>query len=148
MIALIQKVKKAHVEINNKLYSQINRGILILLGIHTKDTKEDVQYLAKKIINARIFSDRNNKMNLNIEDISGSMLVVSQFTLYGNLKKGNRPSFINSASPHIAEPLYHNFISLLKEYNIKIETGKFGAMMDVNLINDGPVTLILDTRNE
>ena len=148
MIALLQKVKYAKVSIDKKLYSQINKGILIFLGIHSKDIKKDVEYLVKKIIKARIFSDTNNKMNFDILTIKGSMLVVSQFTLYGNLKKGNRPSFLNAAKPNIAKPIYHYFVSLLKEYNIKIETGKFGAEMDIDLNNNGPVTLIINSHDE
>jgi D-tyrosyl-tRNA(Tyr) deacylase len=147
MIALIQKVKNAQVDIDNKLYSKINQGILLFLGIHKRDIKEDAQYLVKKIIQTRIFYDSNNKMNLDIQKTKGSILVVSQFTLYGNLKRGNRPSFINSASHEVAEPLYNYFISLLKEYDITIETGKFRSMMNVNLTNDGPVTLIIESRN-
>tara|TARA_Y100001960_G_scaffold295016_1_gene339291 strand:- start:292 stop:762 length:471 start_codon:yes stop_codon:yes gene_type:complete len=147
MIALLQKVNKASVHIDKKLYSSINEGMLIFLGIHTEDTKDDAQYLVQKITQTRIFSDHNNKMNLDIQDTKGSILVVSQFTLYGNLKKGNRPSFIQSADPQIAEFLYNYFLSLLKEYKIKTETGKFGANMKVNLTNDGPVTLIIDTKN-
>tara|TARA_B100000686_G_C16695121_1_gene920021 strand:+ start:68 stop:514 length:447 start_codon:yes stop_codon:yes gene_type:complete len=147
MIALLQKVNKASVHIDKKLYSSINEGMLIFLGIHTEDTKDDAQYLVQKITQIRIFSDHNNKMNLDIQDTKGSILVVSQFTLYGNLKKGNRPSFIQSADPQIAEFLYNYFLSLLKEYKIKTETGKFGANMKVNLTNDGPVTLIIDTKN-
>ena len=147
MIALIQKVKSAQVDIDNKIFSKINKGILLFLGIHKTDAREDAQYLVKKIINSRIFYDSNNKMNLDIKKIKGAILVVSQFTLYGSLKRGNRPSFTNSASPQIAEPLYNYFISLLKEYNITIKTGKFGSMMNVKLINEGPVTLIVESRN-
>ena len=110
-------------------------------------TLKDVAYLVKKIVQARIFPDNNKKMNFNIKNVPGEILVVSQFTLYGSLKKGNRPSFMKSAPRHIAEPLYNHFISILKEYNIKIETGKFGALMEINLINDGPVTLIIDSFN-
>jgi len=147
MIALLQKVKSASVEINNTTHSQINVGILLFLGIHKKDTNQDAEYLVKKIIKSRIFYNANNKMSLDIQQIKGEILVVSQFTLYGNLQKGNRPSFTDSASRSIAEPLYNYFISLLKEYNILIETGKFGATMKVKLINDGPVTLVINSDN-
>jgi len=147
MIVLIQKVKSAQVDIDNKIFSKINKGILLFLGIHKTDARADAQYLVKKIIKSRIFYDSNNKMNIDIQKIKGAILVVSQFTLYGSLKRGNRPSFTNSASPDIAEPLYDYFISLLKEYNITIETGKFGSMMNIKSINDGPVTLIVESQN-
>ena len=143
MIAVIQRVKKASVTIDNKLFSHINQGILVLLGIEKKDTEEQAKFLADKIINLRIFEDTEGKMNLSLADIKGEMLVVSQFTLAADCKKGKRPGFDNAAKPELAVPLYEKFIKFIKDQNIPIETGKFGAMMDVSLINDGPVTFIL-----
>lgn len=145
MKAVIQRVKKASVTINNKLYSEIGQGLLVLLGIEKEDTVEQAEFLANKIANLRIFEDENEKMNNSLLDIKGEILVVSQFTLAGDCKKGKRPSFDNAAKPDEAIPLYENFVNLMKNHNIKVETGQFGAMMDVMLINDGPVTFILPT---
>ena len=144
MKVLIQRVKQASVTIDNKLYSSINKGILALVGIEKSDTFENVQKMAKKLVNLRIFTDENDKMNLSLLDINGEMLIVSQFTLCGNCKKGTRPSFENSASPEIANKLYEDFIKEIASYGIKYGTGQFGAMMDVALINDGPVTFMLE----
>ena len=148
MIAVVQRVKKASIEINAKKYSSINNGLVVLLGIHTNDKQIDAEYLSKKIVQLRVFPDKNNKMNISLQDAGASILVVSQFTLYGNCSKGNRPSFINSASGKEAQPLYKYFISKLKEFNINVQTGKFGEMMDIKLINNGPVTLIMESKNE
>lgn len=144
MKVLIQRVEQASVTIDNKLYSSINKGILALVGIEKSDTFENVQKMAKKLVNLRIFTDENDKMNLSLLDINGEMLIVSQFTLCGNCKKGTRPSFDNSASPEIANKLYKDFIKEIASYGIKYGTGQFGAMMDVALINDGPVTFMLE----
>ena len=144
MKVLIQRVKQASVTIDNKLYSSINKGILALVGIEKSDTFENVQKMAKKLVNLRIFTDENDKLNLSLLDINGEMLIVSQFTLCGNCKKGTRPSFDNSASPEIANKLYEDFIKEIASYGIKYGTGQFGAMMDVALINDGPVTFMLE----
>lgn len=144
MKVLIQRVKQASVTIDNKLYSSINKGILALVGIEKNDTFENVQKMAKKLVNLRIFTDENDKMNLSLLDINGEMLIVSQFTLCGNCKKGTRPSFDNSASPEIANKLYEDFIKEIASYGVKYGTGQFGAMMDVALINDGPVTFMLE----
>ena len=144
MKVLIQRVKQASVTIDNKLYSLINKGILALVGIEKSDTFENVQKMAKKLVNLRIFTDENDKMNLSLLDINGEMLIVSQFTLCGNCKKGTRPSFDNSASPEIANKLYEDFIKEIASYGVKYGTGQFGAMMDVALINDGPVTFMLE----
>ena len=144
MKVLIQRVKQASVTIDNKLYSSINKGILTLVGIEKSDTFENVQKMAKKLVNLRIFTDENDKMNLSLLDINGEMLIVSQFTLCGNCKKGTRPSFDNSASPEIANKLYEDFIKEIASYGVKYGTGQFGAMMDVALINDGPVTFMLE----
>ena len=144
MKVLIQRVKKASVTIDGELYSSIGKGILALVGIEKGDGIEQVQKLAKKVANLRIFPDENNKMNLSILDVQGEMLVVSQFTLCGDCKKGTRPSFDKSAPPDIANDLYEKFTQEIKNYDIKTQTGKFGAMMDVELINDGPVTFMLE----
>ena len=144
MKVLIQRVKEASVSIDGKLYSSIKQGILALVGIEKGDTTEEIQKMAKKLVNLRIFSDENDKMNKSILDIKGEMLIVSQFTLCGNCKKGTRPSFDNSAQPDVAKKLYETFINEVKNYGINTQTGVFGAMMDVALINDGPVTFMLD----
>ena len=147
MKVLIQRVKKASVTIDNNLYSSINKGILALVGIEKGDTQEEVQKLAKKIVNLRIFPDENDKMNRSIIDIRGEMLIVSQFTLCGDCKKGTRPSFDKSAEPQIANELYEKFIDEVSSYGIKTAHGQFAAMMDVELINDGPVTFMLEVKN-
>lgn len=148
MRALIQRVKKASVGIEGKLYSEINQGLLILLGIEAEDTQEDINWLAGKIARMRIFSDENDAMNLSVQAIDGGCLVVSQFTLHASTRKGNRPSFIYAAKPEIAIPLYEKFILQLEnETNKKVQTGIFGAMMDVALINDGPVTIWVDSKS-
>lgn len=144
MKAVIQRVKSASVTIENELYSQINQGILILLGVEKNDTKEEADFLVNKIQKLRIFEDENKKMNLSITDINGEILVVSQFTLAGDCKKGTRPSFDNAKNPQEANELYEYFVTELKKSNLSVKTGVFRAMMDVSLINDGPVTFILE----
>ena len=144
MKVLIQRVKRASVTIDNKLYSQIDKGILALVGIEKGDTIEQVQKMAKKLSGLRIFSDENDKMNLSILDVQGEMLIVSQFTLCGDCKKGTRPSFDKSAAPDIANKLYEDFVKEIQNYGIKTGTGVFGAMVDVELVNDGPVTFMLE----
>ena len=144
MKALIQRVKEASVTINGELYSSINKGILALVGIEKGDSIEQIQKAAKKISTLRIFPDENDKMNLSIMDVQGEMLIVSQFTLCGDCKKGTRPSFDRSAQPQIANELYEKFVDEIKNYGINTGTGKFAAMMDVSLINDGPVTFMID----
>lgn len=146
MKAVIQRVKSASVSINNQLYSKISQGILVLLGVEKNDTKQNANYLADKILKLRIFEDENEKMNFSIKDIQGEILVVSQFTLAGDCKKGTRPSFDNAKNPNEANELYEYFVSQLKNSGLKIETGKFRAMMDIELINDGPVTFILENQ--
>jgi len=143
MKILIQRVKEASVTIDKKLYSSINKGILAFVGIENGDTVSDVQKYAKKVVNLRIFPDEKGKMNKSLADIDGEMLIVSQFTLCGDCKKGTRPSFDRSAPPDVANELYESFIKEVTAYNIRTKTGKFGAMMDVALINDGPVTFML-----
>lgn len=144
MKVLIQRVKRASVTINGELYSSIDKGILALVGIEKGDSLEQVQKSAKKISNLRIFPDENGKMNRSLIDEEGEMLVVSQFTLCGDCKKGTRPSFDKSAQPDIANELYEKFVEEIKAFGIKTQTGKFGAMMDVELINDGPVTFMIE----
>ena len=144
MKVLIQRVKNASVTIDNELYSSIDKGILALVGIEKGDTLEQVQKAAKKITGLRIFPDENDKMNRSLVDVQGEMLVVSQFTLCGDCKKGTRPSFDKSASPEIANELYEKFVEEVKSYGIKTQTGKFAAMMDVALVNDGPVTFMIE----
>ena len=144
MKALIQRVKRASVTINSELYSKIDYGMLVFLGVEKGDTEENVLKLAEKLGNLRIFEDENEKMNKSVKDINGEMLIVSQFTLCGDCKKGTRPSFDKSAPPDIAEELYLKFIEYIKNQNIKTQTGKFRAMMDVELINDGPVTFLVE----
>ena len=144
MKVLIQRVKRASVTIDGELFSSINQGILALVGIEKEDTLEQVQKSAKKISNLRIFPDENGKMNRSLIDEKGEMLVVSQFTLCGDCKKGTRPSFDKSAQPDIANELYEKFVEEVKAFGIKTQTGKFGAMMDVELINDGPVTFMIE----
>ena len=146
MRALLQRVDSCKIEINNKNFSKIGKGLLIFLGIKKEDSKEDIEYLVNKIIKLRIFNDSNNLMNLSVLDKDFSIMVVSQFTLYGNCKKGNRPSFINAETPQKAEKLYELFIDELKKYNINLQSGKFGANMSVKLINNGPATFWLDSN--
>jgi D-tyrosyl-tRNA(Tyr) deacylase len=149
MRAVVQRVKNAAVYIHGKVHSEIKQGFLILLGIEVLDTEEDVLWLAKKIAQLRVFSDDEGAMNLSVLDIGGELMLVSQFTLHASTKKGNRPSFIKAARPEAAIPLYRKFIDQLeKETNKTVATGEFGAMMDISLINDGPVTIIIDTKNK
>lgn len=144
MRAVVQKVKRAEVKINDKIVGKIKQGLLVFLAIHKDDTEDKIKKLADKIINLRIFSDENDKMNLSVKDVSGEILVVSQFTLYGDCSKGNRPSFMESARPEKAIPYYEKFVDKIKLSNLKVATGKFGAMMKVDLVNDGPTTIIID----
>ncbi|MCH1485071.1 MAG: D-aminoacyl-tRNA deacylase [Flavobacteriaceae bacterium] len=145
MKLVVQRVKKSNLKIKNKLYSSINTGMVILIGISKNDNYEMAKELANKIIKLRIFNDDNGKMNKNIMQIKGEVLVVSQFTLYADTNKGNRPSFINAAKPELAISLYNHFIDeLQKLISSKVRSGKFGAEMKIELINDGPVTIILE----
>ncbi len=148
MRVVVQRVERASVGIDNKLYSSIEKGLLVLLGIEDEDGDNDIDYLCKKISKLRIFDDENGVMNLSVKDINGEILLVSQFTLHASTKKGNRPTYIRASKPDYAIPLYKKFISELeKETDREIKTGEFGADMKVELINDGPVTIIIDTKN-
>lgn len=144
MKALIQRVKRASVTIGGELYSQISSGMLVFLGVEKGDDKLNADNLAQKLVNLRIFEDENEKMKFSIKDVCGEMLIVSQFTLCGDCKKGTRPSFDKSAPPQIANELYEYFIDKVIAYNIPVKTGKFAAMMDVELVNDGPVTFMVE----
>ncbi len=149
MRVVIQRVKKASVTIDNHIKSSINRGLLILLGICDEDTKEDIEWLTKKIINLRVFDDENGVMNCSAIETNAEIMVVSQFTLYASCKKGNRPSYIKAAKPEIAVPLYQKFCKTIQQnINTTVKTGEFGADMKVELINDGPVTICIDTKNK
>ena len=146
MRLVVQRVTEANVKVDNNIVGEIKKGFLVLLGIKTTDTKQDVDYLVRKLINLRVFSDENDKMNLALKDIGGELLIISQFTLYGDCKKsGNRPSFTDSAKPDIAIPLYEYFVEECKKQIPVVQTGIFGADMKVNLLNDGPVTIIIDS---
>ncbi len=148
MRVVIQRAKEGYVKISNETVSKINKGLVVLVGIKNDDTIEDIKYITKKILNMRIFKDDENKMNLSLKDVKGDLLVVSNFTLYGDAKKGNRPSYITSGKPEIALPLYNEFVKHLNEsYKVgKIETGEFGADMEVSIVGDGPVTILLDSE--
>jgi D-tyrosyl-tRNA(Tyr) deacylase len=149
MRAVIQRVSQSSVAINNGIKSSIQNGLLILLGIEDFDNDEDINWLAKKIVQLRVFSDENDVMNLSVKEIDGEILIVSQFTLHASTKKGNRPSYIKAAKPEIAIPIYEKFILQIEnELGEKVMTGEFGAMMQVSLVNDGPVTIIIDTKNK
>lgn len=148
MIAVLQRVSEASVTIEREVVGRIQQGLMILLGVEGRDSEEDIDWLAKKIVTMRIFSDSEDKMNLSCEDINGGYLVVSQFTLHASTKKGNRPSFINAARPEQAIPLYQKFIDTLHQLTGKdIQSGEFGADMKVALINDGPVTILIDSQD-
>lgn len=148
MIAVIQRVSEASVTIEGKIKGQIENGFLVLLGITTLDTTEDIEWLGRKIIQMRIFGDAEGKMNLDLKSVGGNILLISQFTLHANTKKGNRPSFIEAARPEVAIPLYDQMIQFLnRETGKTIATGEFGADMKVRLLNDGPVTIIIDSKN-
>lgn len=146
MRACIQRVKEASVSIENKLIGKVDKGLVILLGITHQDTEKDAQYLANKIVNLRIFEDKSNKFNLSMLDVNGQALIISQFTLYGDCRKGRRPDFTQAASPELAKGLYLKFIEIMKKTGITVAEGEFGAMMLVDIHNDGPVTLIVDSR--
>jgi len=145
MRACIQRVSRASVTVDEQVIGRIDRGFVVLLGIAESDTERDVEYLCQKTLGLRIFEDDAGKMNLSIRDVNGSLLVISQFTLYGDCRKGRRPSFIEAARPEKANELYERFVQLARENGIRVECGKFQAHMQVELINDGPVTMLLDS---
>ena len=149
MKAVIQRVSQSSVTINNEIVAQIQQGLLVLVGIEDADNQEDINWLTSKIANLRIFEDESEIMNLSLKDIDGEMIVVSQFTLHALTKKGNRPGYIKASKPEIAIPLYESFVQQMeKELGKKVQTGQFGADMKVSLVNDGPVTIIIDTKNK
>ena len=149
MKVVIQRVSSASVTIDSEIVADIQKGLLVLVGIEDADTKEDIDWLCQKIVNLRIFGDENDVMNLSVKDIDGDIIIVSQFTLQALTKKGNRPSYIKASKPEIAIPLYDNFVNSLEiELGKKVQTGVFGADMKVALLNDGPVTIIIDSKNK
>ncbi len=148
MRAVIQRVSRASVTINSAITGKIDRGLVVLLGIHASDTDRDLRWMADKTAALRIFEDSNGKMNLSLEDIGGEMLIISQFTLFGDCRKGRRPGYSDAAPPEIAEPFYHRFVEEIKRKQIRVATGTFRATMAVNLVNDGPVTLLLDSHKK
>jgi D-tyrosyl-tRNA(Tyr) deacylase len=144
MRIVLQRVRRAQVRVGERITGRIDRGFLLLVGFTHADGEEQVSWMAEKVIGLRLFADAEDKMNLALADVGGALLVVSQFTLYGDAQKGRRPSFIDAARPETAIPLYGRFIAILRERGARVETGEFGAMMDVELVNDGPVTLWLE----
>ena len=149
MKAVIQRVSQASVTIEKEEVAKINQGLLILVGIEDLDTQEDIIWLTSKIVNLRIFTDENGIMNFSVKDVEGDIIIVSQFTLHAQTKKGNRPSYIKASKPQIAIPLYESFVNQMEsDLGKKVQTGQFGADMKVSLINDGPVTIIIDTKNK
>jgi D-tyrosyl-tRNA(Tyr) deacylase len=149
MKTVIQRVSQSSVTINNEIVAQIQNGLLVLVGIEDADQQEDIVWLASKIANLRIFADENDIMNLSVKEINGDVIVVSQFTLHAQTKKGNRPSYIKASKPDIAVPLYESFVKQMElELGKKVQTGRFGADMKLSLVNDGPVTIIMDTKNK
>jgi D-tyrosyl-tRNA(Tyr) deacylase len=148
MRAVVQRVSNASVEVDSETVGAIEHGLLVLLGVSIDDTEDDATTISKKIAQLRIFNDADGKFNLSIEDVRGAVLLVSQFTLFGDARKGNRPSFVGAARPEIAVPLYESVAARLRDRGIRVETGRFGAHMDVYLTNDGPVTILLDTKQK
>jgi D-tyrosyl-tRNA(Tyr) deacylase len=146
MRAVVQRVKSANVKVNDNIIGSIGQGILLFLGVEETDQETDLEYMCEKIPNLRIFEDENGKMNKSLLDVEGSILVISQFTLLGDARKGRRPSFTDAAKPEKAIPMYEKFIACMKEKNITTQSGEFGAEMEVELINDGPVTILLDSK--
>lgn len=147
MRAVIQRVKHASVSVDNQITGEIKQGFLVLLGVTHTDTEKEVDWLAKKITDLRVFNDSEDKMNLGLKDVNGELLIISQFTLYGNCIKGRRPAFIDAAKPDVSNELYEKFLKKCKDLGFKTEAGIFGADMKVELLNDGPVTLIIDTKD-
>lgn len=148
MRLVVQRVTSSKVTVDNVVIGKINKGFNVLIGISNDDTIEDLKYLKDKLVNLRVFEDENDKMNLSLLDIKGDILAISQFTLYGDCRKGRRPNFMNAMSGESAIKLYEDFVKMLKETGLKVETGKFGADMKVDIQNDGPVTILLDSKKE
>ena len=149
MKVVLQRVSQASVTVDNQITADIKKGLLVLVGIEDADTQEDIDWLAGKIIKMRIFGDENDVMNCSVQDVDGEIIVVSQFTLHASTKKGNRPSYIKASKPEFAIPMYENFVKTLeKEFDKKVQTGIFGADMKVSLLNDGPVTILIDSKNK
>ena len=148
MRAVVQRVSSSKVTVDEEVVGKVNKGLLVLLGVTHDDTSKDVDYIVDKVTNLRIFEDENDKMNLSLKDIDGEILAVSQFTLYGDCRRGRRPSFSDAARPDVANPLYEEFVQKVRGLGINVSTGKFGAHMMVDLTNDGPVTILLESRKE
>ena len=148
MRAVVQRVSSSKVTVDNRLVGSIGRGFNILIGISNDDTIEDLKYIKDKVLNLRVFEDENDKMNLSLLDVKGEILAISQFTLYGDCRKGRRPNFMNAMGGKDAKELYEKFVDMLKESGLKVETGEFGAHMSVDIQNDGPVTILLDSKKE
>ena len=146
MRAVVQRVSSSKVTVDGNVTGEIKKGLLVLLGVTHEDTSKDVDYIIDKVLNLRIFEDENEKMNLSLKDIGGELLVVSQFTLYGDCRKGRRPGFSDAARPEVAIPLYEEFIEKARNQDIKVGTGEFGAHMMVNIVNNGPTTILLDSE--
>jgi D-tyrosyl-tRNA(Tyr) deacylase len=146
MRAVLQRVSRAQVRVGEEVVGEIGRGLLVLLGVSPTDTVDQARWLAEKVVGLRLFADADDKMNLGVADVGGGVLVVSQFTLYGDCRKGRRPSFVAAAPPDVAVPLYEVFVQAVRAQGVPTETGRFGAMMQVELVNDGPVTLIVDSQ--
>lgn len=147
MRVIIQRSLNSKVKVDGEIIGEIDRGVVLLVGVTHEDTQDDVAYLSRKVANMRLFEDEESKVNLSLSDVGGEILSISQFTLYGNTKKGNRPSFTNAAKPDLAVQLYEKFNQALREYGYKVETGQFGANMELKITNDGPVTILLDSKN-
>lgn len=148
MRAVVQRVSSSKVTVDEEVVGKVNKGLLVLLGVTHDDTSKDVDYMVDKVTNLRIFEDENDKMNLSLKDVDGEILAVSQFTLYGDCRRGRRPSFSDAARPDVANPLYEEFVQKVRDLGINVGTGKFGAHMMVDLTNDGPVTILLESRKE
>jgi D-tyrosyl-tRNA(Tyr) deacylase len=146
MRAVVQRVKRSSVKVDNKVVGEINQGFNVLIGISKEDNIEDLKYIKEKIMNLRVFSDENDKMNLTLKDVQGELLIISQFTLYGDCRKGRRPNFMDALGGEAAEELYNEFLKLFNTEDIKVASGIFGADMEVEIINDGPVTLLLESK--